>query len=117
MVSRYKPWGLLIISLSAKLCCLVFQIIVYKKPNVCPVPMHIYIYIYILSPMYWIPYPALDWLELRDKNNSSRPLTPPLTSFYADIEEGGGVSNRGGRSKRLAIGWDSMDRKRPRRGG
>ena len=62
-----------------------------------------YIYIYILSHMYWIPYPALDWLELRDKNNSSRPLTPPLTSFYADIEEGGGywieeVGVRGWRS-------------------
>ena len=49
-------------------------------------------------------------------NTSSRPLTSPLTSFYADIEEGGGVFNRGGKSKRLAIGWDSMDMKRPRRG-
>ena len=45
MLARYKLWALLIISSSIKLRCLVFHIIVLKKPNVCPVPMNIYIYI------------------------------------------------------------------------
>ena len=89
------------------------------KTKCIPCPhayIYIYIYLYVLSPIDWIPYPALDWLELREKNTSSRPFTPPLTSFYADVEKWGGELNRGGRSKRLVIGWDSMDRKRPRRG-
>ena len=43
MVARYKPWELLIILLSVKLRCLVFQIIVFKNPNKSPVPINIYI--------------------------------------------------------------------------
>ena len=40
MVSRYKPWAPLIILLSVKLGCLVFQIIVLKQISVCPVSIN-----------------------------------------------------------------------------
>ena len=57
MVERYKPWGLLIILSSAKLRCLVFQIIVIKKTKHIPCP-HEYIYFKVLwnglHTLYWI---------------------------------------------------------------
>ena len=40
MVARYNPWVLLVVLLSGRLYCLLFQI---KNPNVCPVPINIYV--------------------------------------------------------------------------
>ena len=56
MVTRYKPWALLIILFSDKLHILVFQIIVLKKPNVFPVLMNIYF------KVLWTGFHILNWI-------------------------------------------------------